>query len=49
MEWRVQPAESAWLKLTDVLARAYDRMESLTDSNAGDSGRFYHVVTSRRP
>jgi hypothetical protein len=49
VEWCAQPAGGAWLKLVDVLARPNDRMESVTDSNAGDPGRFYRVVTPRRP
>jgi hypothetical protein len=49
VEWSAQPAGGAWLKLTDVLARANDRMETVTDSNAGNPSRFYRVVTPRRP
>jgi formylglycine-generating enzyme required for sulfatase activity len=49
VEWSAQPAAGAWLKLTDVLARANDRMETVTDSNAGNPSRFYRVVTPRRP
>jgi hypothetical protein len=49
VEWCAQPAGGAWLKLADVLARLTDRMETVTDSNAGDPSRFYRVVTPRRP
>ena len=49
VEWCAQPAGGAWLKLADVLARPNDRTESVTDSNAGVSVRFYRVVTPRRP
>jgi hypothetical protein len=47
--WCAQPAGGAWLRLTDVLARPTDRMESVTDRNAGDVARFYRVVTPRQP
>ena len=49
VEWSAQPAGGAWLKLVDLLARSYDRVESVTDSSAGDPGRFYRVVTPRQP
>jgi hypothetical protein len=49
VEWCAQPAGGAWLKLADVLARPYDRTESVTASTAGDAARFYRVVTPRRP
>jgi hypothetical protein len=38
----------AWFRLTDVLARATNRVESILDSNWRDH-RFYQVITPRQP
>ena len=38
-----------WTKLTDLVARTNSRMESVTDSSAGDAACFYRVLTPRRP
>jgi len=49
VEWCVQPEGGTWSKLTDVPARASDRLESVTDGSASEPARFYRVITPRRP
>ena len=49
MEWSDQLSGGAWQKLTDVIARSGDRIETVTDSNAAGPCRFYRFVTPRRP
>ena len=49
VEWCALPAGSTWFKLADVLARPNNRTETMTDTNAGDSNRFYRVITPRQP
>jgi hypothetical protein len=48
VEWSAQPADGAWSKLADLVARATDRLEIVIDPNAGDVARFYRVITPRR-
>jgi len=38
----------AWLKLTDVVARATNRMETVIDANPG-TNRFYRIATPQVP
>lgn len=45
VEWNTQLRGSAWTRLLDVLAQPRDRIESVTDTNATDSARFYRLVT----
>jgi hypothetical protein len=49
VEWCAQLNGGAWSKLSDVVARSNNRLESVTDGNADDAVRFYRVVTPRRP
>ncbi len=49
VEWCLQPEGGTWSKLTDVPARASDRLESVTDGSASEPARFYRVITPRRP
>jgi hypothetical protein len=41
-------ASNSWTKLADIVARATNRTETVTDSAAG-TNRFYRVVTPRLP
>ena len=49
VEWCAQPAGGIWFKLADVLARPNNRTEIMTDTNTGDSSRFYRVIAPRQP
>jgi hypothetical protein len=40
---------SAWLRLSNVLARTTNRVEVITDPNAGNGRRFYRLVTPVQP
>ena len=44
-----QVSGGTWEKVADVIARATERVETVTDVKAGESARFYRVVTPRRP
>ena len=48
VEWRADLGDT-WTKLTDLIARTNSRVESVTDSSAGDAARFYRVCNPRRP
>ncbi len=49
VEWSTQLVGGSWQKLVDVVAPPANRLEAVTDTEAGDSARFYRVVTPRRP
>ncbi len=49
VEWNDQLSGGSWQKLGDVIARSFDRSETVTDSNAASPCRFYRIVTPRRP
>ena len=48
-EWNTQVTGGTWTRLQDALAQPTDRIESVTDTNASGSMRFYRVITPRRP
>jgi hypothetical protein len=49
VEWSSPLNGGSWQKLADAIARPAYRLETVNDSAAGDSPRFYRVVTPRRP
>jgi len=49
VEWSTQLVGGSWQKLVDVVAPPANRLEAVTDTEAGDLARFYRVVTPRRP
>jgi len=49
VEWSDQPSGGSWQKLSDVVARSFDTITTVTDSNAVAPSRFYRIVTPRRP
>ena len=44
-----QVSGGTWEKVADIIARSTERVETVTDTRAGEGGRFYRVVTPRRP
>lgn len=48
VEWRAD-LSGAWTRLTDIIARTNSRAESVADSTATDTKRFYRLLTPRRP
>jgi plastocyanin len=49
VEWCADLGGGAWTKLTDLIARANNRTETVTDATASAAARFYRVITPRRP
>jgi hypothetical protein len=49
VEWNASVAGGSWQKLTDIVAKSADRLETVTDASNGEGARFYRVVTPRRP
>ena len=49
VEWCADLGGGTWTKLTDLIARANDRTETVTDGTASAATRFYRVLTPRRP
>jgi hypothetical protein len=49
VEWTSAVSGDRWQKLTDIVAQAVDRRETVADTASGDGVRFYRVVTPRQP
>ena len=49
VEWCADLGGGAWTKLTDIIGRPSNRMETVTDDHATDFARFYRVSTPRQP
>ena len=49
VEWCADLGGGTWTKLTDLIARANNRTETVTDGTASAAARFYRVITPRRP
>lgn len=49
VEWTSAVAGGTWHKLSDIVAQAEERLETVTDTASSEGARFYRVVTPRRP
>jgi hypothetical protein len=49
VEWCADLGGGTWTKLTDRIARANNRTETVTDGTTSDAARFYRVITHAGP